>query len=375
MGQLKIDESQFSVTVGDKYKLSDIFGEKFVYMLPKVYKELADVLNRDSFFDELIEKRICDKNFQNTALEKLKLHLLIGLYDFDDELITKVCSAKTIKEINDKDVSNKINSILGDSKELAYFDVLFSIVENLFNRYVYYFLRNYIEKQEPALSNCRGVKDAQQCQFIIERYHQFINSLSVDAIPNPPDVDNNGCVIINQGDLFHGTKYSEQVVKSIATRGLESGQLHGIDEDGETFLCIDFFKATKTSTPDEICKSGHQYTNGSRDIIFVINKSNLEGSDAMFPQLTCYDAYNETTEEGQKARDIVNIAGLPLDYSTGAAILMGVPPCMISSIIINSEIEKYSEKIEFLASQFPKATIVSRTNGNIIKQPTKSYKR
>lgn len=375
MKQLNVEPSHFKLWFTQKKKLYDIYGKEYIDKLPEIYEKLAHTLNRDNYFTKLVEKRLYDKNFQNTALEELKLHLLIGLYNFDDELIAKIGSAKTIDEINDKEVLNKINSILCDSKESIYFDALYSIVKLLFTRYIDFFLKKYIIRKEPTLINCRGVKDIQHCDFIIERYHQFINSLSVESTPNPPFVGEDGCVIINQGDLFHGTTYSEQVIENIATRGLESGQLHGIEEDGETFCCIDFFKATKDSTPDEICSVGKQYTNGPRQIIFVINQSNVEGPDAMFPELTDYDAYNETTEKGLKAREIVNVAGLPLNYSNGAAILMGVPPCMISSIIINNEIENDSTKVEFLSSHFPKAFIVSRVSGKVIKQPTERFTR
>ena len=93
----------------------------------------------------------------------------------------------------------------------------------------------------------------------------------------------------------------------------------------------------------------------------------------MFEELTKYDAYNEDTDEGKMARQIVNVAGLPLNHETGAAILMGVPPCMISSIIVNSGIEDNQEKMDLIASLFPKAYIFGRSSGKVLREPVIDY--
>ena len=127
------------------------------------------------------------------------------------------------------------------------------------------------------------------------------------------------------------------------------------------------------TTAEEICTFGRQYTNGPNQIVFVIKRENLEGPEAMFPDLTDYDAYNESNEKGRQAREIVNVVGLPLDYSTGAAILMGVPPCMISSIIVNSGIEDNQEKMDLMASLFPKTYIFSRSSGKVLREPVIDY--
>ncbi len=370
-----IEENNFMVYYDEQEKLYNYYGKKFRDELPKIYKKLTNILNSDNFFSEMVYKRLNDRNLNREILEEIKLHLLIKLYDFDEETVKNINNFKTIDEINNIEVLNKINDILSDSKNSDYFDILYSIVKILFTNYVSYLLQLYISKKEPELENCEGVKDIKQCNFIIDRYHKFRESLNIERNPSTPIVDENGHVVIKKGDLFHGTSYSENVVESIANNGLESGQLHGIVEDGETFCCVDFFKAKNDSNADEICKIGKQFTNGENQIVFVINHLDLEQPGAMFPDITDYDAYNEMTENGRSAREVVNVAGLPLDYSSGAAILMGVPSCMISSIIVNSKIEDDSQKIEFLSSHFPKATIVSRSSGMIISAPVESYKK
>lgn len=333
MEYLTINPGDFRVTMREKNKLYNIYGKEYENALIKIYEELSTILNSSDIFSLMVYKCLYDRNYRESALIEI----------------------------------NKM------FENHSLFDIYSSITKRLFDDYIFSLLQKYISSKEPALGNCKGVEDIPQCDFIIERYHQFIASLNIDATPNTPTIDENGCLVINQGDLFHGTTYSEDVIESIASKGLESGQLHGIEEDGETFCCVDFFKATKDSTAEEICTFGRQYTNGPNQIVFVIKQENLEGPEAMFPDLTDYDAYNENNEKGRQVRELVNVVGLPLDYSTGAAILMGVPPSMISSIIVNRGIENDPQKIEFLSSCFPKATIVSRTSGIVIKNPNVSY--
>ena len=371
MKYLTINPGDFRVKMHEKSKLYSIYGNQYVDILREMEEKLARTLNSSNFFSEIVDKRLYDKNIQNAALEEIQLQLLVKLYNFDNQTIEKIGDAKTINDIYDRDVLEKINKILDDPKEKTIFEIYYSITRLLFNDYIYCFLKNYISSKEPLLSNYIEVKDIPECDFIIERYHQFIDSLNIDANPIAPTIDENGCVIIRQGDLFHGTMYSEDVIESIASKGLESGQLHGIEEEGATFYCLDFWKATRDSTADEICFFGRDFTNGPNQIVFVINHLNLEGPEAMFPNLTDYDVYNENTERGKEARKILDVDRLPYDYSIRSAILMGVPPCMISSIIVNHEIENNPQKIEFLSSSFPKATIVSRSNGMIIKNPEK----
>ena len=372
MERLVIYLEDFSVYMQERQALYELYGKNYENELPKIYEKLANILNSDDFFTEVVERRLYDKELQNRSLEELKLHLLIKLYDINEDKIGK---AKTINEIEDKSVLEQINQILGDQQKRTYFETLFRIVKNLFNNYIYYFLQVYINENEPRLQNCEGVKDIKQCDFLIKRYHEFLTSQEKDKTPSSPLLDKEGRVIIRKGSLFHGTRYSESTIEGIASSGLESGQLHGVVEDGETFCCIDFFKTQRDSTPDEVCTIGKRFTNGTNQIVFIIEHEDLEGPTAMFPELTEYDAYNETTERGKEARGIVNVAGLPLDYTRAAAILMGIPASMISSIIINSGIENDEEKIDFLASKFPKASIISRTSSKIIRSPQKILKK
>lgn len=373
MEKLKIDPSNFIVYLNEQTKLYNMFGPKYTEKLPEIYANLASILNSDNFFTEIVEKSLYDKDYHEKVKRKLKLYLLLKIYDSNGQLAREINNFEDIEEINNADILNKIKSKLSDPIEANYFEVQNSIVQILFDNYVNYLLQIYVSNKEPALSDCEGVKDISQCDFIIERYHEFVNSLKVDATPTSPSIDVNDCIVINKGDLFHGTRYSSKVVESIANKGLETGQLHGVCEDGETFLCIDFFKALNDSTPNEICNFGKQYTNGKNQIVFVINHEDIVGPSAMFSNLTDYDAYNDSTSKGKKAREIVNIDGLPLDHNSGASILIGVPPSMISSIIINLEIENNTEKIDFISSKFPKAFIVSRETGKIIKNPIQRY--
>ncbi len=369
MEKITVSTDDFRVFLMERNKLYEMYGKDYNEKIPAIYEKLANILNKDTFFTEMVEKGVNDRDYQQSALQNLKIYLMMSLYDFSEDELNDFKEKKDLHKISDTNVLKKINSILGNQEQRAYLDVLYSITKILYGDYIYQILESYISEKEPALSECEGVKDISQCDFIIDRYKEYVDSLSADATPKGPNVDDSGQVIVRKGDLYHGTNFSEQVIESIANKGLVSGQLIGIHEDGETFMCVDFFKATKDSTPEEICTSGKRFTNGPNQVVFVINHSNLEGEDEVIPNITNYDAYNEKTHEGQKAREIVNVRGLPLDYLTGAAILIGVPPFMISSIIVNSKIEEDEEKINFLSSHFPKATIVSRQSGEILRRP------
>ena len=362
---IEIKPDDFSVYLSEKDKLYNYYGKNYRDKLPEIYEKLTSILNSDMLFTNLIEKGLTDKKYQEEALEALKLKLLPKVFNFDEESINKINQVKSISEITDRNILEKINN----SKDGEYFDILYSIVRILYDNYISYLLHVYISNKEPALGNSYGVEDIKDCDFIIERYHNYIEALNSNKDPSNPNIDELGNVVFEKGDLFHGTTYSEEIIRSIATKGLESGQLHDIVEDGETFFCVDFFKNQKEATPEEICKFGKDYTDGSSQIVFVINNSDVDGPNAKFPDITDYDAYNETTEKGRMAREIVNEAGLPLDKESAAAIIIGVPPCMISSIVVNSDIENDNKKIDFISVNFPKAYIVSRHTGKVIKKP------
>ena len=373
MEQIEVTVDDFDVFLNEKNKLYKYYGNDYNNELPGIYEKLANILNSDTTFGDLVNKRVLDKDIEIDALEELKTNLLIKLYDLDIDKISNNKTIKSVSDIDDKETLKKIENIFSDSKEVLYFDILYSIVKLVFENYTYGMLNDYLSSRVPELANCYGAQDIKQCDFLIERYYQFIDSLKSDATPSKPIIDSNGCLVIQKKDLFHGTSFSSERLKNIASRGLETGQLHGIDEDGETFCCVDFFKAVKDSTADEVCTLGKSYTNGNDQVVFVINHSDVEGDDAMFEELTKYDAYNEDTDEGKMARQIVNVAGLPLNHETGAAILMGVPPCMISSIIVNSGIEDKQEKMDLIASLFPKAYIFSRSSGKVLREPVIDY--
>ena len=274
MENIIVKPSDLWRTTTEKNYLYKIYGKEFTKKIPEIYETLANILNSNDTFSKMIYKSINDNGFYDISLKE-------------------------------------IYKMLENYKNDEFYPVYNAITENLFNDYSYYLLQKYVISKEPALTDCRGVNDIPQCDFIIEKYHEFLDSLNVEATPSMPTIDENGKVIINRGDLYHGTAYIESTVESIASRGLESGQLHGIMEDGETFFCVDFFKATKDSTVDEICTRGKHYTNGRYQIVFIINHKDIEGPKAMFPNLTDYDAYNINTERGRKAREFINVNAVP----------------------------------------------------------------
>ena len=371
MDRILLSKDYLDTSLGQniKNKLYELYGASFSEEIPRLLGWLIDTYNSDDFFTNLLVKRINDRKLKDESFKKIRLYLLLKLCGSDEETISKLNDNNDLDYIDNEETLKRVKDFLDDPKKKKYLDILWLMSKKLFERKKYDILRDYIVSREPIFYDCTGVNDLEQCDFIIERYHKFLENMGLDATPDPPIINEDGTVVISKGDLFHGTKYSEQVIESIAVKGLETGQLHGKNAGGETWLCIDFKKAEKDLTPDEACISGSSFANGPDQIVFVIRGSNVEGPNAICPELTDYDAYNPDTERGRKASEIVNAKALPLSHDTGAAILMGVPPCMISSIIVNRDIESDPKKIEFLSSHFPKAFIVGRTNGRVIRDP------
>ena len=375
MKRLNITANLLRINMAEKIKLYNLYGKDFDKELSNVFDRLAKVLNSDDAFTNAVIKRLPDYEKEESILDKLKLHLLTKLYSFTEEQINTIYESKSVSEITDKTIIDTINNIMSDPNENAYFDVFFSIEKRLFNDIVSYYLHKYIVSKDLALDNTEGIKDYKQCDFIIERYHNYQKLLDVDGIHSSLSFDENGCVIFKKGDLFHGTEYNKEKLENISKSGLETGRLHGSIKDGETFFCIDFFKVQNNSSANDICNLGKQYTNEINNIVFVINREDVDSESAMFPSITNYDVYNDATDEGRQTRKMLNIKDLKLNSNIASSILIGVPSSIISSIIVNSDVENNKEKIEYIRNHFPKTFIISRTTGKVISKPIEDNKR
>ena len=349
MERVNIDVNTMRLNTKDQMLLMEYNPEKGLEMASSLLQIIVSELNSSDELYEIIEE-LC-KDYK---------------YEYNDKLMN--IALKIAKNI---EPSVTYNNLFETNKRL---NSLLSLIVRIINKEINvikrYYLTEYVKMRHPELTDISGVKDFNQANFIMGKYEEYLQAIQEDVMPTPPEIDSEGRVVFHKGDLFHGRSSNESTIRSIASRGIESGQLHNTYEDGETFFCSDFFKVSKdVMTPEEICRFGGQYTNVSNRIVFVINALDVTGEQAIFPNLSMYDAYDETTLEGQTARSFVNTKALPLNSDNAAAILIGMPTSLISSIIVNDGVEQDQNKINLLSELFPKACIVSRKTGLVIKSP------
>ena len=193
----------------------------------------------------------------------------------------------------------------------------------------------------------------------IERFNSFKGKEREEIIPSDK-------LVLPKGTLIHGTKFNIEMLKSIAKTGIITGQYFGIEEDGETFYCVDFHRVSKDTSLEEYnkefsykdgrCPFGNR---GKSTIAFIIHPTNgLNGIGA-------YDCYREETKESEIVKSFVNLEGLP-DYDKNklSSILFGVPCSFINGIVVGDKLID-EEKIGMLKGLFPGCYMV-RNNGEII---------
>lgn len=177
------------------------------------------------------------------------------------------------------------------------------------------------------------------------------------------NIDNG--VQLPKGTLIHGTYCNKERLTRIAKTGILTGQAIGVDEDGETYYCADFFRVSSDDTLENFnsnflfrdgrCPFG---TLGKRQVAFLIypNKD-LES-------LAVYDCYRENSKESDITKRFVNIDGLFADKEKFSAVLFGIPSNFINGIVLGDYFLD-EEMVDYLIKEFPGA-FITRNNGQII---------
>lgn len=77
----------------------------------------------------------------------------------------------------------------------------------------------------------------------VRQQWQLLHEISTVLIPNEIPIRRAaGLPELPRGTLAHGTVFDLDKMRSIAERGIVSGEMIGIGEDGETHYCADFFR-------------------------------------------------------------------------------------------------------------------------------------
>ena len=175
-----------------------------------------------------------------------------------------------------------------------------------------------------------------------------------------------GQVLLSKGDLIHGiVRDNPQVLQSIAETGILAGELVGVEEDGETYGCADFYKVRKDATlEDSLNQINNKVPNSNRtvednSVALIIQQADLQSAK----QLSEYDAYADT-DKGNQVKQIV-ADKLPLTSENGAAIIVGLPANLISIVVVGRLLEKNEQRLIEISKQFSQSTIVS-VDGRIL---------
>lgn len=355
MEQMNVVADEIKFFYGEKKLLTEYDSVNGLKLIPQLQQIIATELNKSDEFFKAVEESLKEHKYDyNWILMRITLKIV-----------------KNIEPYINVDSNIDLANTFDDDKRLkSLFTCIYKCIERVIRNIKYKYLSEYVKSRHPELTIIHGIKDFKQADFIMKHYEEYLEASAINVTPTPPEMDSEGRLILKQGDLFHGRSSNETTLTKIASRGIESGQLHGVAEDGETYWCTDFFKVTRDGvTPEEACTFGERYTNSPNRVVFVIKREDVSGQTAIFPNLSMFDAYDETTDEGRITREFVNIVGLPLSSKTGASFLVGMPASLISSIIVNEGVEQDAAKLDLLSSLFPKAYIFSRKSGKLLIEP------
>lgn len=175
------------------------------------------------------------------------------------------------------------------------------------------------------------------------------------------------------GTLLHSMGmygFNPDAVKSVAEKGIVSGELVGTTEDSETHGCADFFRVPKDTTVSSYfqeastpVKIGNIHSQRGerlllRGITFIVDPE-AEGMDSLLQR----DGYRDPAmggfvrpPEGRTAEDT-------------AAILGGVPRGAIAGLIVGEGLMQKEGVAELLNAYFPDTPKLDHT-GALYPQPT-----
>jgi len=169
--------------------------------------------------------------------------------------------------------------------------------------------------------------------------------------------------VLPAGTLLHGIRrFSEAVVASIASRGIMSGELLGIAEDGETHGCADFFKMPADMTVREymayvmspiqegVMRSSRGERLLTRGVAFIVDPS-AEGMS----ELLTHDGYTYPAMQS-----FINAPSSRTSLDT-AAVLGGVPHGAIAGILADEQLLKDTNAVQTLRNNFPDTPLLDHS--------------
>lgn len=159
------------------------------------------------------------------------------------------------------------------------------------------------------------------------------------------------------GVLFHNVRpLTPEVIASIASLGIVSGELVGIPEDGETHGCADFWRVPEdmslaeylTYSKEKDPRTNELRKERIRGLTFIVDP-NAEGMD----ELLEHDGYSN-----QEMRSFIRkLPGRTAEDT--AAILGGVPRGSIAGILVSDTVLAVEGMLQQIRDQFPDIPILN----------------
>lgn len=188
---------------------------------------------------------------------------------------------------------------------------------------------------------------------------------------------------IQRGTLLHGSSYSRELVSSIFSDGIVSGELleNPIQEQDETHFHADFFRvpdhtqlasyikkySTAEKLPGSLLKKSpmekkylpfHSHMSSSDRIAFIVSPN------SHLTELQQFDPYHGTKE-------LAGLCKLPYEKQSAEALRLssipvGIPPIFITGIIVSPNLQQNKEEINWLRECVPNDVAIFDTAGEII---------
>lgn len=184
------------------------------------------------------------------------------------------------------------------------------------------------------------------------------------------EIDDNDCVLVKQGTLLHGTKYSDrkkdtEKLNSIAANGIITGEFFGAKEKGRTHYHAEFYRANKDMSLKEFLKDDREYFPKKDNSIVAFLIVEGESVKELFKNNSLASDSNVTDEIRSLVEGGLVYHKEELEDNSVAAIPIGIPANCFSAIVVSDDIAENQEQLDHIHQLFNNLSIIN-TKGQVI---------
>lgn len=199
--------------------------------------------------------------------------------------------------------------------------------------------------------------DEEQLELIKRQYLKIapLGKIKMDSSQYQLFLDKDNNIILPKGSLIHGTIYDLNKLKSIKKYGLLGGEFVGLNKDGTSYYCADFYHVPHdirlTDFDNNFKYNDKLPFNGANDsLAFIIKPTSKIGT------LTYYNLYDSKFDNNVMVNSIIEKES----EDNLVSILSGIPSNVISGIIVGDKLLLDNNIINEIKRLFPNSYIVSR---------------